>query len=226
MVSRLPSEDLAPTLATDDVVVSELATNTVYNAVADTIRQRRTIKQFLPQPISRAVMQELIELAVWAPNHRLTEPWRFYVLEGAARNQLGAIAAQVTVDKILGSGGDLSVATRKGEEAAATWAAVPTLLYVTAVRDANPEIDEENYGAVCCALQNFALAAHAAGIGTSWSSGAVAAAPALHELVGAGADERMVGLVRVGYLDPAIPAPKARRKAGSSLTRWLDGTEL
>lgn len=203
--------------------LSELSANTVYNAVAETIRQRRTIKQFLPQPVTRAVLQELIDVAVWAPNHRLTEPWRFYVLDGAAGEKLGAIAAQITVEKIMGSGGEIGAATRKGEEAGATWSAVPTLLYVTTLRDPNPEIDEENYGAVCCAIQNFSLAAHAAGIGTSWSSGAVAAAPELHTFVGAGANEKMVGLIRVGYLDPAVAPPKARRKPGSSVTTWVNG---
>lgn len=206
-----------------EAAVAPLVSNPTFHAVAETIRQRRTVKQFLPQPIPRAVMEELIDLAVWAPNHRMTEPWRFYVLDDAARTQLGDIAAQITAAKIVNSGGELSIATRKGEEAAATWRAVPTLLYVTYVRDANPEVDEENYGAVCCALQNLALAAHAAGIGTSWSSGAVAAAPALHQLVGAGDNERMVALMRVGYLDPAQTPPKSRRKAGSESTTWVAG---
>jgi nitroreductase len=203
--------------------LASLASNPTYRAVAETIRQRRTVKQFLPQPLPRAVLQELIDLAVWAPNHRSTEPWRFYVLDDAARARLGDIAAQITTDKIVGSGGELATAARKGEEAGATWRAVPTLLYVTYVRDANPEVDEENYGAVCCALQNLALAAHAAGIGTSWSSGAVAAAPALHQLAGAGDNERMVALMRVGYLDPAQTPPKSRRKAGSESTTWVAG---
>jgi nitroreductase len=108
------------------------------------------------------------------------------------------------------------------EEAAETWRSVPTLLYVTTLRDENPEIDQENYGAVCCAIQNFSLAAQAAGLGTSWSSGAVAAAPALHEYVGAGANEQMVGLIRVGFLDPAIAPPKARRKSSDTLTVWVE----
>jgi len=207
------------------VDATELASNTAYTAVADAIRQRRTIKQFVAQPVPRGVIQELIELAVWAPNHRLTEPWRFYVLDGAALVKLGEIASQVVTKNILGSGGEIGVATRKGEEAAAAWSSVPVLLYVTTQRDENPEIDEENYGATCCAIQNIALAAHAAGIATSWSSGAVAAAPALHELVGAGPNEKMVGLIRVGYIDPAIAPPKARRKSGSSLTTWVDAAQ-
>jgi nitroreductase len=209
-------------IQTGDLVPSDLATNPAYQAVAETIRRRRTIKQFLPQPVPRPLLQELIDLAVWAPNHRITEPWRFYVLDGEVRRKVGEIAAQITVEKIISSGGEIEVAARKGEEAAEAWSSVPVLLYVTTLRDENPEIDEENYGAVCCAIHNIALAGHAAGIATSWSSGAVAAAPALHALVGAGPNEKMVGLIRVGYLDPAIAPPKARRKSGSSFTAWVN----
>lgn len=198
------------------------ALSAAFATVAATIRARRTVKQFLPQPVPRAQIAQLIDLAVYAPNHRLTEPWRFYVLDGPARTRLGEIAAEITAAKITGAGGDPTAAARKGAEAAATWAAVPTLLYVTSLRSDNPEIDEENYGAVCCAIQNLMLAAQAAGLGTSWSSGAVAAAPALHELVGARAGERMVGLLRLGYLDPAQTPPTARRTPGAALTTWVD----
>jgi nitroreductase len=207
---------------TNAVDATELASNTVFTAVAETIRQRRTIKQFVAQPVPRGVIQELIELAVWAPNHRLTEPWRFYVLDGAALDTLGAIASQVVVKNVLGSGAEIGIATRKGEEAAATWSSIPAAIYVTTLRDENPEIDEENYGAVCCAIQNLSLAAQAAGLATSWASGAVVQAPALHEFVGAGANEKMVGLIRLGYPDQSV-APKGRRKASSSVTTWVNG---
>jgi nitroreductase len=193
-----------------------------FAAVAAAIRERRTIKQFLPQPPPRPVVERLIELAVWAPNHRLNEPWRFYVLEGAARDQVGEIARAITQGKIMEAGGESAVAARKAEDAALAWRTVPMLLYVTTRRDPNPEVELENYGAVCCAIQNLTLAAHAAGIGTSWSSGAVAAAPALHALVGASEDEQMVGLLRVGYLDPAAPTPKSRRAPGATYTTWVE----
>jgi nitroreductase len=180
------------------------------------------VKQFRPQSVPRDLLAQLIELAVWAPNHRMTEPWRFYVLDGPSRVKLGEIAAEITASKITLAGGDAETAARKGAEAAAAWAGVPTLLYVTSLRSDNPEIDEENYGAVCCAIQNLTVAAHAAELGTSWSSGAVAAAPALHTLAGAGPNERMVGLLRVGYLDPALTPPAARRTSGAALTTWVD----
>lgn len=192
-----------------------------FTAIAAAITERRTIKQFLPQSVAPDTLARLIDLAVWAPNHRLNEPWRFYVIAGEARARVGDIAGAITTAKVSAAGGDPAVTARKAGDAAAAWASVPTLLYVTMVGDPNPEIEMENYGAVCCAIQNFTLAAHALGIGTSWSSGAVAAAPELLALVGASANERMVGLLRVGYLDPAAPAPKSRRTSGATFTRWI-----
>ncbi len=151
----------------------------------------------------------MLDLAVWAPNHRVNEPWRFYVLDGAALAAVGRIARQITYAKIIEVGGGAEVAARKADEAAVTWASVPALLYVTAQIDPNPEIEWENYGAVCCAIQNFMLAAHAGGLATSWSSGAVAQASALRELTGATDHERMVGLIRAGF-----PGP------GGAYARW------
>ncbi len=195
--------------------------NPAFAAVAAAITERRTVKQFLPQPVPPDMIEQLIDLAVWAPNHRLNEPWRFYVLTGNACARLGEIAGAITAAKISAVGGEASVAARKGSEAAATWASVPTLVFITMVGDSNPEVDLENYGAVCCAIQNFTLAAHVAEIGTSWSSGAVAASPDLLTLVGAGKNERMVGLIRVGYLDLAATPVSSRRKPGVAFTRWV-----
>lgn len=195
---------------------------TILDIVEATITGRRSIKQFDTTPVSRQMIARLIEAAVWAPNHRLTEPWRFYVLDGASREQLGSIAGEITRAKLLASGAAPAVVDQKVAEAATTWATVPVLIFVTVLGDPNPEMDLENYGAACCAVQNLVLTAHAAGLGMSWSSGAVAAAPALHELVGAGERERMVGLLRLGYPDPAVPQPVSRRTPGATYTTWLD----
>lgn len=192
-----------------------------FTTLAAAIRGRRNVKRFSTQPVPRSLVEQLVELAVWAPNHKLTEPWRFYVLGGQVRPLFAAVAAAVTERKALAKGGDPAAAARKGAEAAATWQAVPVLLYVTYVTSPNPVTDRENYGAVCCAVQNLMLAAHAAGLATSWSSGALAGAPELHELAGAGDDERMVGLFRLGYPDPDAPTPIGRRAPGASVTRWV-----
>ena len=192
-------------------------------AIEAAVVGRRTIKEFRPEPVPRDAIRHLIELAVQAPNHRLTEPWRFYVLDGPSRRRLGEVARHVTAAKLGAvAGASPAVVERKAAEAADAWAGVPALLYVTALRDADPEIDLENYGAACCAVQNLALAAHGAGLATSWSSGAVAAAPELRELLGAGENERLVGLIRLGYPDPAAPPKASRRAPGERFTVWLD----
>lgn len=186
------------------------------------ITGRRNIKEFADRPVPRDLIARLIDLAVWAPNHRLTEPWRFYIFDGPARARLGEVARQVTLDQFLGTPGvSHAVAETKAAEAAATWSQVPVLLYVTTLPDPNPEIDLENYGSTCIAVTNVMLAAHAAGLATSWSSGLVAAAPALAALVGAGADERMVGLVRLGYPDPAAAPRAGKRAPGASRLTWV-----
>lgn len=187
------------------------------------IRDRRSVKRFLGRPVPRGLLVRLIEAAVWAPNHRLNEPWRFYVLDGASRDRLGEVAREITRARIAASQAPPAAVERKAGDAAAGWASVPALVYVTALTDPDPETDLENYGAACCAVQNLMLAAHAAGLGTSWSSGAVAAAPGLRALAGAAAGERMVALLRVGYPDPDAPQPLSHRATGADHTIWVDG---
>lgn len=207
----------------DTMAGEELTAGSPLAVVEAAITGRRSVKEFTGQPVPRGLIARLIDVAVWAPNHRLTEPWRFYALDGAARERLGEVARRVTLAKV-GSvpGGDRAVAERKAAEAAAAWASVPALIYVTTVSAPDPEVDLENYGAVCCAVQNLLLAAHAAGLGTSWSSGAVAAAEELRAVVGAGADERMVGLIRLGYPDPAARPRPSRRTPGATQLTWVD----
>ena len=48
--------------------------------LAERIRARRTINLFLKQPVARKLILDAIEVARWAPNHHVTEPWHFYVL--------------------------------------------------------------------------------------------------------------------------------------------------
>jgi nitroreductase len=200
------------------------ATTTQFDAVAAAIKDRRTIKQFLPQPVPRELLAQLIELAVWAPNHHLTEPWRFYVLDGASRGKLAEIAHGVIHAKVTRAGATPEVAASKAASGAAEWAAIPALVFVTMVPDADPMRHLENYGAVSCAVQNLMLGAHAAGLATFWGTGDVAFAPEVKTLVGASQDEEVVGLIRIGYPLPEAVKP-SRRTVSTQLTRWLDPAE-
>ena len=156
------------------------------------IRTRRTHKVYGSEPVSRETLEELLELARWAPNHHLTNPWRFRVL------------------------GPQSLAALKeaaGPEVAAKFDRAPTLVAVTAVLSGDPVQDEEDLHATACATYAVLLGAHARGLAAYWRTPGVLHKPAGRAALGIGEDERFVGLVHLGPLrqeqSPPARAPLA-----------------
>ena len=192
-----------------------------FATIAGVIRDRRTIKEFSDQPVPRALIAALLDLAVWAPNHKLTEPWRFYVIDGAGRNRVSELARTLRYKKLLSTGAEESVAVRKAAEFAGEWAKVPAIIFVTQVIHPDPFVEREDYGAVCCAVQNLMLGAQAAGLASFWGTGDLAQARPLADLVGAGENERMVGLIRLGYAAPGVKAP-VKRTGAEKFTQWVE----
>lgn len=184
--------------------------------VADAIQQRRSIKRFTTAPVSREQIDALLSAAVLAPNHRLTEPWRFYVLGPDARAAYGRVLGGRKAKKI----GDPAAAQATIETVAAEHRALPAMIAVAIAQNANPEIAEEDYAAAMMAIENLMLRAVAEGLGTHVKTGGVMADPAARAAVGVRDDERIVAIVNVGV--PAeIPAPKPRASAASR-TIWVD----
>ena len=146
--------------------------------VEDAIRTRRTHKAFAPQPLPRPLIDELLELARWVPNHNLTNPWRFRVLGPEA---LGALKQAA------------------GPEAAAKLDRAPTLIAVTAARSDDPVQDEEDLCATACATYAVLLAAHARGLAGYWRTPGVLRTNAGLEALGIRPDERFVGLIHLGW---------------------------
>src|SRR6202012_3284509 len=98
--------------------------------VEEAIRSRRTHKAFAPEPVPRELLDELLELARWAPNHHLTNPWRVRVLGPSALERLKQAA---------------------GPESAAKLDRAPTLVAVTVRQSGDPVQDEEDLCATACA---------------------------------------------------------------------------
>ena len=145
--------------------------------LAEAVRTRRTIKAYAPEPVARPVLHELFELARWAPNHHLTEPWRFRVLGPQALHRLKEAA---------------------GAEAAAKLDRAPTLVAASAVLSGDPLQDEEDLHATACATYIVLLAAHARGLGGYWRTPEVLRTPAGCAACGIAAGERFVGLIHLG----------------------------
>lgn len=168
---------------------------------AAVLRGRRSIDLFSPEPVSAATVLAAIEVARWAPNHRLTEPWRFYVL--------GAATMRAVVDLAV----ELEVAA-KGERAGpvrrARLEAVPGMFVLTSARSEDPLIDRENYAACCCAAQNLMLYLWRQGIGVKWTTGGITRQQRLYDLLGINSGkEALVGFFWYG-VPKVIPAQKRR----------------
>lgn len=160
---------------------------------------------YRPDPVPRPLIEELLDLAVWAPNHRMAEPWRFYVFTGDARGAVAAIHRDLVREEAAGS-------EERAQRRYAELLGIPVFLFVSYVRDAESKKDRENYAAVACAIQNLMLAAHARGLGTVWRTGNVIRDRRTRSLLGLEEQEELVGLLHLGY--PAHrPEPRPRTPA-------------
>src|SRR5437867_1303143 len=123
--------------------------------VSDAIRDRRSIKRFAERPVSREEIETLLAAAALAPNHRLTQPWRFYVLGPEARYAYGQALGERKARKIE----DPEAARAMRDTVAQEHRALPCMIAVAVVNSTDPEIREEDYAAAMMAVQNLALAA-------------------------------------------------------------------
>jgi nitroreductase len=182
---------------------------------SDAIRRRRSIRKFTDRVISRDEIEQLLEAAVLAPNHRMTQPWRFHVLGPEARRAYGTALGDRKARKVE----DAGAAQLVREKVAGEHARLPAMIVVAVVQDENPEIREEDYASAMMAIQNLSLVATELGLGTHIKSGAVMEDAAARAAAGIADDQRIVAVVNVG--EPAdVPEPKERAPA-SAHTVWL-----
>jgi nitroreductase len=158
------------------------------------IRSRRTVKAFAPEPVDRETLEELLELARWAPNHNLTNPWRFRVLGPRSLARLKAAAAELAAAE---AGSD-DEAEKLGAAAAAKLDRAPTLVVCSALRADDPVQDEEDRYATACAAYVVLLGAHARGLAGYWRTPGVLRSDAGRRAVGLGSDEHFIGLLHLG----------------------------
>ena len=186
-------------------------------SVRKTIRNRRSIYEFKMDKIPKATITRLIETAVWAPNHKLTEPWRFIVITGKAKEALAAIYAKIQREKAKSDRPDLLVKiTEKGY---AKICSKPLILGIICKKDDDITRSREDYAATCCAIQNIALTAWEEGNGIQWSTGGLLRDSETLKLLKIDPkEEELIGLLYCGY--PAS-VPVQKRTPGVDRTEWL-----
>ena len=167
-------------------------------AVLDALFSRRTVHDFdAGGRVADAVVRRAVGAAIRAPNHGLTEPWRFRQLGPQTVRAVAALNAASIDD-------DAKAAAKR-----ARWEAVPGWLVVTsALADggAGTQREVEDRDATCCAIQNLCLALWAEGVGTKWTSGAVTRSAEFRALCGIGEDEAVVGVVWYGLASGGLGA--------------------
>lgn len=194
-------------LRSGNVTAPETGT-TVYEAIHNR-RMNNEFTEFVPD---RESLQRMLDAAVWAPNHRLTNPWRFFVLEKGGEKR--AEVAQLAYDNQFARSGNHENADGSRQRVLDA----PALIYVYSVPADSEEMTQENYAAACCAVQNLLLAAVAEGLAGDWSTGNTTRHPALAETMGGEADWTMVGALFIGQ--PARPSASVRAPA-DEVTAWL-----
>lgn len=175
---------------------------------------RRSASAFASGCPPRAQIARLIEAATWAPNHHLTQPWRFEVIAGDERARFGdALAAWIESDA-----GPSDRTPRLAQSTRTKLLRSPVI--VTVIQRSLGDDDErerEDYAACCCATQNLLLAAHADGLAAKWSTGAMATWPAARDYFGLEPADRIVAYIYVGY-PPAEARVRLPERAPAPVT--------
>jgi len=189
-------------------MVTEEQTRASREAVAAVVRGRRSIDLFQPEPIGTVELLEAIDVARWAPNHRLTEPWRFYLVGKQTAAAIVELAAELD-------------AAAKGEAAGAARRArlqgIPGFFVLTSRRSEDQLQDREDYAACCCAVQNLMLYLWASGVGVKWTTGGITRQQRFYELLGVDStQEIVVGFFWYGW--PKVVPTQKRREAAQIVT--------
>jgi nitroreductase len=166
--------------------------------VGDAIRSRRTHKQYGAEPLDDATVRDLLDLARFAPNHNLTQPWRFRALGPETRARIEAAA---------------------GAKEAMKLRRAPTLVLATASLSGDPLTDEEDLHATAAAVYAVLLGATERGLASYWRTPACFEEPGVRDVLGLAAGERVVALIHLG--PPAGDPPVKERLPLDAVLTYL-----
>ncbi|MCU1387981.1 MAG: putative oxidoreductase [Ilumatobacteraceae bacterium] len=174
---------------------------TTFDDLSELIRSRRTsmiVDQTREVPAE--IVEQLCDLAQWAPNHKRTWPWRFALFTGEGRARLGEAFVADMNDRDFGDEGKRSKTLTK-------YTRTPAVLVVGAAADENPSRHDENRDAVAAGIQNMLLGATALGLATYWGTAPLIDSPRVLALCGFEPDVRLVNVMYLGWAKDAPEGP-------------------
>jgi nitroreductase len=191
-------------------------------SIIDVIKRRRSIGKMTEQKPAREQIEQILEVATYAPNHHRIEPWRFFVLSGKAREELGAVMATSLASRMKEITNNQAQAIFNKECSKPLRS--PVLIVVAAERPALSKVRAiENVEAVAAAVQNMLLAAEEMGLACMWRTGDAAYDLSVKKWFGLSAEDHLVAFVYLGF--PAISTSERRLTPATAKTIWLGWDE-
>ena len=167
------------------------------------------------------MIREILESAIHAPNHRITEPWRFHVFVGKGRGELARARAETARLQAEAEGEEEEMAAGRISRERKKAFRSPVVIAVISEAGRDEVETLENYAACAAAVQNMLLTAHSLGLGTIWRTGPVAYHEHMREFLGLADGDRIVGYLHVGY--PDMGERPRRRTPVEEKTVWHRG---
>lgn len=185
------------------------------------IETRQSIGRVRQDPVPRELVEKILQSAVHAPNHKLTEPWRFHVFIGKgrgefarARAELARLQARAEREEEEFAAGRISRERKKAFRA-------PVVIAVIS-KGGRDEVETlENYAACAAAVQNMQLTAHSLGLATIWRTGTFAYHPYMRDFFELEENDKIAAYLYLGY--PDMSERPRRREPASSKTVWHEG---
>lgn len=186
--------------------------------VIEVIKDRRTIfpEFYSDRKVHKEQIEMLLNSAIWAPTHGMTQPWRFKVFMDEGKDKLGEFLRDQYLTKTpVEQQNPIKIKRMTARPAAAS--AVIVVCMERQIEEKIPEIEE--VGAVACAIQNMYLTCTAAGLGGFWSTPKFIYSQDMNNFLDLGEKDKCLGLFYVGY--PAEEWPKGQRKPIEYVTEWI-----
>lgn len=185
------------------------------------IKSRRTCYQFSDRPVEVKELQTCLEAAIWAPNHKLTQPWRFWVVSKQQQKALATTYAKLRANKRAEPNSENYQMIY--DSAVEKFMKIPKMVLVGQVLDDDKMVQKEDYAACSCAIQNFQLMAWQMGIGVQWSTGPVIKDQHTYQQIEADSQQiELIGILYMGHLKGDCSTQNGKRKPLSEVVFGLE----
>jgi nitroreductase len=186
--------------------------------VNQAIETRRSVGRVKQDLVPRGLIEKVLESAVHAPNHKITEPWRFHVFTGKGRGELARARAELARIQAEAEGEEEEYAAGRISRERKKAFRAPVVIAVISGGGRDEVETLENYAACAAAVQNMQLTAHSLGLATIWRTGPVAYHPYMRDFFGLEDDDKIVAYLYLGY--PDVGERPRRREPASARTVW------